>query len=116
MSDGNPFNLNTWYYFLHNWIDEVDHVIVSISTTMEYECKNSNVDMIYIDSDHSSENVEKKIKLWLPKIKQCGYISGHDFNMPTVFNIVTKYFDPTLIEIFNDTSWVYKMNDYNNDI
>ena len=41
MSDGNPFNLNTWYYFLHNWIDEVDHVIVSISTTMEYECKNA---------------------------------------------------------------------------
>jgi hypothetical protein len=39
MSDGNPFNLNTWYYFLHNWIDEVDRVIVSISTTMDDEYK-----------------------------------------------------------------------------
>ena len=97
-----------------NYNNIVKYKMDSKNASLIFE--NSNVDMIYIDSDHSSENVEKEIKLWLPKIKQCGYISGHDFNMPTVFNVVTKYFDPTLIEIFNDTSWVYKMNDYNNDI
>lgn len=68
--------------------------------------ENSSVDMVYIDSDHSSENVEKEIKTWFPKIKPSGYISGHDFNLPTVFTVITKYFDPTLIEIFNDTSWI----------
>ena len=62
--------------------------------------------MVYIDSDHSSENVEKEIKLWFNKIKKDGFISGHDINLPTVFNTVTKYFDPTFIELFNDTSWI----------
>lgn len=78
--------------------------------------ENSSLDMVYIDSDHSSENVEKEIKLWYSKVKKDGYISGHDFNLPTVFNVITKYFDPTLIEIFNDTSWIVKINDFKNDI
>lgn len=72
--------------------------------------KNYSLDMVYIDSDHSSQNVEKEIDLWYDKIKSTGYISGHDFNLPTVFNVVTKYFDPTFIEIFNDTSWIVPVN------
>jgi predicted O-methyltransferase YrrM len=65
-----------------------------------------SIDMVYIDSDHSSDNVEKEINLWVDKIKPHGFIAGHDFNLPTVFNVVTKHFDPTFIEIFNDTSWI----------
>lgn len=65
-----------------------------------------SIDMVYIDTDHSSEQVEREIDAWLPKIKNSGFIAGHDFNMPTVFNVVTQHFDPTLIEIFNDTSWI----------
>lgn len=72
--------------------------------------EDKSLDLVYIDSDHSSENVEKEIAMWLPKIKNGGYISGHDFNLPTVFNVVTKYFDPTFIEIFNDTSWIVNVN------
>jgi predicted O-methyltransferase YrrM len=68
------------------------------------------LDLVYIDSDHSSENVEKEINLWINKIKPNGFIAGHDFNLPTVFNVVTKHFDPTFIEIFNDTSWVVNVN------
>lgn len=70
----------------------------------------NTIDIVYIDSDHSSENVEKEIQLWIGKIKSDGYIAGHDFNLPTVFNVVTKYFDPTFIEIFNDTSWIVKVD------
>jgi predicted O-methyltransferase YrrM len=65
-----------------------------------------SIDMVYIDTDHSSEQVEREIDAWLPKIKNSGFIAGHDFNMPTVFNVVTQHFEPTLIEIFNDTSWI----------
>ena len=68
--------------------------------------KDNELDLLYIDSDHSSENVEKEIKNWYNKIKKDGFISGHDFNLPTVFDVVTSYFDPTYIEIFNDTSWI----------
>lgn len=72
--------------------------------------ENNTIDLLYIDSDHSSENVEKEINLWIDKIKKDGFISGHDFNLPTVFNVVTKYFDPTFIEIFNDTSWIVNVS------
>jgi len=65
-----------------------------------------SIDMVYIYTDHSSEQVEREIAAWLPKIKNSGFIAGHDFNMPTVFNVVTQHFDPTMIEIFNDTSWI----------
>jgi len=68
-----------------------------------------SLDLVYIDSDHSSENVDKEINLWFSKIKSDGFIAGHDFNLPTVFNVVTKHFDPTFIEIFNDTSWIVRI-------
>ena len=72
--------------------------------------EDNTIDIVYIDDDHSSEQVEKEIKLWYPKIKKTGYMAGHDINMPTVFNVVTKYFDPTMIEFFNDTSWIVSVN------
>lgn len=78
--------------------------------------ENSSIDMIYIDSDHSSENLENEIKTWFLKIKNDGYVSGHDFNLPTVFNVITKYFDPTFIEIFNDTSWIVSVKHNINNI
>ena len=65
-----------------------------------------SIDLIYIDCDHSSDRVKTELEAWLPKIKDDGFISGHDINMPTVFNVVTQYFNPTLVEVFNDTSWI----------
>ena len=65
-----------------------------------------SIDMLYMATDQSSEQVERDIDAWLPKIKNGGFIAGHDFNMPTVFNVVTQHFNPTSIEIFNDTSWI----------
>lgn len=72
--------------------------------------ENNSLDLIYIDSDHSYENVKREIFLWIKKIKNNGYISGHDINLPTVFNAVTEIFDPTYIELFNDTSWIVDVN------
>lgn len=66
----------------------------------------NSIDLIYIDNDHSSDRVKKELETWLPKIKDNGFISGHDINMPTVFNVVTQYFNPTMVEVFNDTSWI----------
>lgn len=67
-----------------------------------------SIDVIYIDSDHSSERVKAELDAWLPKVKSTGYIAGHDINMPSVFNVVMRRFDPTMVEFFNDTSWIVK--------
>jgi len=85
-----------------------DHIVKlkmdSLDTASQFA--GGSIDMLYMDTDHSSEQVEREIAAWLPKIKNSGFIAGHDFNMPTVFNVVTQHFDPTMIEIFNDTSWI----------
>jgi hypothetical protein len=36
-------------------------------------------DMIYIDANHSFENVYADIGYWLPKVREGGIISGHDY-------------------------------------
>lgn len=36
-------------------------------------------DMVYIDANHSFEHVHADIGYWLPKIREGGIISGHDY-------------------------------------
>ncbi len=37
-------------------------------------------DLIYIDANHSYEEVKKDIINWLPKLKNTGTIAGHDYD------------------------------------
>jgi len=38
-----------------------------------------SIDFLFLDGDHSYEAVKKDLKLWYPKIKKGGIISGHDY-------------------------------------
>ena len=87
-----------------NYTNVVKLKMDTIESVKQFE--DNSIDLIYIDSDHSSDRVKQELEAWLPKIKPDGFISGHDINMPTVFNVVTQYFNPTLVEVFNDTSWI----------
>lgn len=39
-----------------------------------------SLDMVYIDADHSYEEVRKDILKWTKKVKMGGIVSGHDYN------------------------------------
>lgn len=39
----------------------------------------NELDFIFIDANHAYEYVKEDIKLWLPKVKSGGVISGHDY-------------------------------------
>lgn len=41
--------------------------------------KNNFLDFIYIDADHSLFGIYEDMKLWIPKVKIGGIISGHDY-------------------------------------
>lgn len=41
---------------------------------------NDTVDICFLDAGHSYEAVLKDIKAWLPKMKNGGIMSGHDYN------------------------------------
>jgi len=40
---------------------------------------NKSVDMVFIDADHSYEAVLNDLKVWTPKVRRGGIMSGHDF-------------------------------------
>jgi predicted O-methyltransferase YrrM len=41
--------------------------------------EDESIDFLFIDADHSYEAVKKDLKLWYPKVKKGGIISGHDY-------------------------------------
>ena len=38
-----------------------------------------SLDFVYIDANHAYEWVKKDIKAWLPKVREGGYLMGHDY-------------------------------------
>jgi predicted O-methyltransferase YrrM len=69
------------------------------------------IDVVYIDGDHSYDYVKDDISLWYPKIKSGGFLCGHDYNQVSwpdckraidEFAISNNY----NIKVFSDTSWV----------
>ncbi len=49
---------------------------VDIAKTIE----DNSLDFVYIDGNHSYEFIKKDIEAWVPKLKQGGFIGGHDFD------------------------------------
>ena len=69
-------------------------------------------DFVWIDGDHSYEQVKRDIKNYLPFVKKGGFIGGHDFG-PTVSGCgvimaVNEVFGHKNIELGSDyTWWIY---------
>jgi hypothetical protein len=39
-------------------------------------------DFVFIDADHRYEAVKADITAWMPKVRHCGIIAGHDYKVP----------------------------------
>lgn len=57
-------------------------------------------DFVFIDADHSAEAVTEDILDWQPKVKNGGWLGGHDYNkkFPGVVQAVQKAFGPKVKE------------------
>ena len=76
------------------------------------EIKNGSLDFVFIDGDHSYEGNSKDIKLWLPKVKKGGFISGHDYNhprLPGVKKAVDEAFSKNRIELDDNRTWFVRL-------
>lgn len=68
-----------------------------------------SLDFIFIDANHAYEYVKEDIKIWFPKVKNGGIISGHDYG-DTRFGVteaVNEYFDDIITGI-NKVWWKVK--------
>jgi hypothetical protein len=42
----------------------------------------ASLDLVYIDAEHTYDAVKADVLAWLPKVKDGGWIGGHDYNHP----------------------------------
>ena len=55
---------------------------------------NQSLDFAYLDASHDYESVKRDIAAWLPKVRNGGVISGHDYkNLPRTNKFVKKAVD-----------------------
>ena len=72
--------------------------------------ENCYFDLVFIDANHSYENINQDIKVWIPKIKNNGIISGHDYD--TFWTGVKKAVDENFnnkLKLGPDRIWWYNI-------
>jgi len=95
--------------FLQNLKDEDVKDIINViketthNASMAFEGR--SVDFVYIDAGHDEVDIKQDINDWLPKLKQGGWIGGHDYQYD-VERVVDQYFKNSVQRIGN--SWLVK--------
>ena len=66
-----------------------------------------SLDLVYIDGSHNYDDVITDIRTWLPRIKNGGAISGHDYGngWPEVVKAVDECLGRSNINIHKGTVW-----------
>lgn len=66
-----------------------------------------NLDFVYVDGDHSYEQVKKDIQNYFPKIRKGGILAGHDINQTDVFRAVSEFVVKNKLDVKVDfQDWV----------
>ena len=105
--DGNNIvwiDLNNQYEILKNKYRDFDNVHIHKGNSVDIlkKFEDEYFDIIYIDGDHSYEGVTKDLELSRNKIKNAGYICGHDYTIdkfPGVVRAVNEFVDKYGLEI-----------------
>ena len=69
--------------------------------------EDKSLDFIFIDADHHYEHVKNDILTWLPKVKDDGWILGHDIDFPDVERAVRELL-PNFEHAGVETCWFIK--------
>ena len=74
--------------------------------------EDKSLDLVFIDACHDFYEVYNDILIWLPKIKDGGFICGHDYDHPKIGNVkgaVDFHFDGQIIGLFEDYVWALRV-------
>lgn len=78
----------------------------SVEAAKDFEDR--SLDAVYIDAEHDEQSVRADIQAWRPKIKFGGYLSGHDFYLPYIQQILIEEGLPK-ITVAPDSSWIVQI-------
>lgn len=110
-------NISTIDVWNHGRIDILEHFdnityYIGSSDDCIDDFEDGSLDVVYIDGDHSYEQVSKDIQNYLPKLKDNGFMAGHDYHedaWPEVVRAVKEQVgEPD--EVFMDTTWVKRIS------
>jgi predicted O-methyltransferase YrrM len=67
--------------YLENIEHVKDYIVTIIGNSKEVykQFEDESIDYLFIDGDHTHEGFAQDIKLWYPKVKTGGIVSGHDY-------------------------------------
>lgn len=131
------YSIDPWGYYLdehenmvHQSLDEIDKLYETIvsflkpfggrSTILRHTSMRAaplvkeQLDMVFIDADHSYKSVKEDLGIWWEKVRAGGIVSGHDYNHsahPGVTKAVNEYFAHKGIHVKQEIGhvwWVQK--------
>lgn len=71
-----------------------------MSVDMAKNFEDESLDLIYIDADHREAAIRADLAAWVPKVKNGGFVAGHDYCM--VGSLVPK------VTVYSEQSWIYR--------
>jgi|LakMenEpi03Aug12_release.lakeMendotaPanAssembly.Ray.scaffolds.fasta_scaffold08789_29 hypothetical protein len=89
-----------------------NHVKIHHTSSKKFaETVNYEIDVVYIDGDHSYNSVKQDISVWYPKIKKGGFLCGHDYNQeswPDCKRAIDEFINSNNfhLQTFCDCSWL----------
>ncbi|HSX25822.1 MAG TPA: class I SAM-dependent methyltransferase [Chlamydiales bacterium] len=84
------------------------HILRKSSLEAAPEVPN-NLDLVFIDGNHSYPFVKQDIQTWLPKVRDGGILAGHDYDpihFPGVTQAVDELFGYNDVLLGPDRTWV----------
>jgi predicted O-methyltransferase YrrM len=85
-------------------LDKVN-IVKGLSLEVAATYEDRSISFLMIDASHKYEDVVDDIKVWLPKMKVGGIISGDDFDWPSVAQAVKDTLPNH--RLYNPSTWFY---------
>jgi len=84
-------------------------VIRASSTEAAVNFEDESLDVVFIDAMHDYQSCRNDILTWLPKVKQGGVLSGHDYSLSFfgVVEAVNELLGYDHVAIKSDSTWFY---------
>ena len=73
--------------------------------------EDASLDFVFIDGDHSYDQVLADMRAWLPKVKDGGWLGGHDVGIPEVRQALAD--SGGLPFVVDNTSWLVWVKRFN---
>jgi hypothetical protein len=97
------FDLEILYKFVRNRFSQNSNVELCRETSGDFFARipDGSLDAIYLDGDHAFETVAKELEIARFKVKEGGWIMGHDYAFnPAKGNPENKHFLSTVVDAF----------------